>query len=121
MLKSCLVFVVKLREELSTREVCKRTIKDLQLHLYSLGNTMVFLYYMFATSCQACEQFLAFDIILMRDYAAEKLWKKHMGRKHKVFPNSIEISVDGNDSSMKRPKEKHCLNAEGRVDIVKEI
>ena len=42
------------------------------------------------------------------DYAAEKMWEKHVGRSHKVFPTSIEISVDGNDSSIKT-KEKILL------------
>ena len=79
MFKSCLTYIVELREQLSTYEVCKRTIKDLQLHLYSFGSTMVFLYYTFATSCEACQAIFGVRRYTDEDYAAEKMWEKHDG------------------------------------------
>ena len=61
-----------------------QNLKQCKYELFNFVSTIVYLYYEFAGSCEACQSIFGVTYYMEEDYLADDLWRKHMENTNKT-------------------------------------
>ena len=71
-------------EEKRKYNLFSQNLKQCKYELFNFVSTIVYLYYEFAGSCEACQSIFGVTYYMEEDYLADDLWRKHMENTNKT-------------------------------------